>query len=156
MIVFRLVSHQKGLARVVRCWLWRWPDLQSHHELKATENCEDAFTLKKDDVLGRINPYCYQRVETRVLPPVLTLWHTGPPPRHDGTPFTPENTNFPGGIELQRNYIPETPPPGCVSKDGETSDQQLNQSMDTGKNSFENTSVIRQHFSVFKTHMSYS
>lgn len=27
----------------------------------------------------------------------------------------------------------ETPPPGYISEDGETSDQQLNQSMDTGK-----------------------
>lgn len=59
------------------------------------------------------------------------LRHTGLPPLHDCTHFTPENTNFPGGIELQSNYIPEMPLPGCVSKDGETSDQQLNQRMDT-------------------------
>lgn len=36
----------------------------------------------------------------------------------------------------------ETPPPGYISEDGETSDQQLNQSMDTGKN-IQNSSVIR-------------
>lgn len=27
----------------------------------------------------------------------------------------------------------ETPPPGYISEDGETSDQQMNQSMDTGE-----------------------
>ena len=47
------------------------------------------------------------------------------------TPFQ-KTTNFPAGIEPQSNYIPETPPPGYISEDGETSDQQLNQSMDTG------------------------
>uniref|UniRef100_A0A8C5F292 Mothers against decapentaplegic homolog n=1 Tax=Gopherus evgoodei TaxID=1825980 RepID=A0A8C5F292_9SAUR len=95
------VSHRKGLPHVIYCRLWRWPDLHSHHELKAIENCEYAFNLKKDEVC--VNPYHYQRVETPVLPPVLV------------------------------NYIPETPPPGYISEDGETSDQQLNQSMDTGK-----------------------
>lgn len=30
-------------------------------------------------------------------------------------------------------FLAETPPPGYISEDGETSDQQLNQSMDTGK-----------------------
>lgn len=29
-------------------------------------------------------------------------------------------------------FLIETPPPGYISEDGETSDQQLNQSMDTG------------------------
>ncbi|RMB92640.1 hypothetical protein DUI87_30949 [Hirundo rustica rustica] len=82
------VSHRKGLPHVIYCRLWRWPDLHSHHELKAIENCEYAFNLKKDEVC--VNPYHYQRVET-----------------------------------------PETPPPGYISEDGETSDQQLNQSMDT-------------------------
>ena len=44
------------------CRLWRWPDLQSHHELKAIEMCQFAFNLKKDDVC--INPYHYIRIET--------------------------------------------------------------------------------------------
>ncbi|XP_070760902.1 mothers against decapentaplegic homolog 2 isoform X4 [Enoplosus armatus] len=83
------VSHRKGLPHVIYCRLWRWPDLHSHHELRAIEACEYAFHLKKDEVC--INPYHYQRVET-----------------------------------------PETPPPGYISEDGEASDQQMNQSMDTG------------------------
>ncbi|KGL74979.1 Mothers against decapentaplegic 2 [Tinamus guttatus] len=151
------VSHRKGLPHVIYCRLWRWPDLHSHHELKAIENCEYAFNLKKDEVC--VNPYHYQRVETPVLPPVLVPRHTEIltelPPLDDYTHSIPENTNFPAGIEPQSNYIPatvscpkflfpvssgsclacettqKTPPPGYISEDGETSDQQLNQSMDT-------------------------
>lgn len=55
-------SHKKGLPHVVYCRLWRWPDLHSHHELRAIEACGYAFHLKKDEVC--INPYHYQRVET--------------------------------------------------------------------------------------------
>ncbi|KFO64630.1 Mothers against decapentaplegic 2, partial [Corvus brachyrhynchos] len=169
------VSHRKGLPHVIYCRLWRWPDLHSHHELKAIENCEYAFNLKKDEVC--VNPYHYQRVETPVLPPVLVPRHTEIltelPPLDDYTHSIPENTNFPAGIEPQSNYIPvfrcyrahedvmakcarvksyrsfpshstnrwiflfliETPPPGYISEDGETSDQQLNQSMDTASKS---------------------
>ncbi|CAB1319509.1 unnamed protein product, partial [Coregonus sp. 'balchen'] len=112
----------------------RWPDLHSHHELRAIEACEYAFHLKKDEVC--INPYHYQRVETPVLPPVLVPRHseilTELPPLDDYTHSIPENTNFPAGIEPPNNYIPETPPPGYISEDGEASDQPMNQSMDTG------------------------
>lgn len=102
------VSHRKGLPHVIYCRLWRWPDLHSHHELKAIENCEYAFNLKKDEVC--VNPYHYQRVETPVLPPVLVPRHTEIltelPPLDDYTHSIPENTNFPAGIEPQSNYIP--------------------------------------------------
>eukprot|EP00112_Aurelia_sp_Birch-Aquarium-sp1_P026474 Seg940.5 transcript_id=Seg940.5/GoldUCD/mRNA.D3Y31 product="Mothers against decapentaplegic 3" protein_id=Seg940.5/GoldUCD/D3Y31 len=63
------ISHRKGLPHVIYCKLWRWPDLQSHHELRAIDVCEFAFHLKKKLVC--VNPYHYQRVETPVLPPVL-------------------------------------------------------------------------------------
>lgn len=55
------VSHRKGLPHVIYCRLWRWPDLQNHQELKAVENCEYAFYLKRDEVC--VNPYHYVRVE---------------------------------------------------------------------------------------------
>lgn len=60
------VSHRKGLPHVIYCRLWRWPDLHSHHELRAMELCEFAFNMKKDEVC--VNPYHYQRVETPGMP----------------------------------------------------------------------------------------
>lgn len=104
------VSHRKGLPHVIYCRLWRWPDLHSHHELRAMELCEFAFNMKKDEVC--VNPYHYQRVETPVLPPVLVPRHTEIPaefpPLDDYSHSIPENTNFPAGIEPQSN-IPGTP-----------------------------------------------
>uniref|UniRef100_A0A914XPS3 Mothers against decapentaplegic homolog n=1 Tax=Plectus sambesii TaxID=2011161 RepID=A0A914XPS3_9BILA len=63
------VSHRKGLPHVIYCRVWRWPDLQSHHELKAIPECQYPHDSKHQHVC--INPYHYQRVETQVLPPVL-------------------------------------------------------------------------------------
>ncbi len=56
------VSHRKGLPHVIYCRVWRWPDLQSHHELKALECCEFPFGSKQKDIC--VNPYHYRRVET--------------------------------------------------------------------------------------------
>lgn len=56
------VSHRKGLPHVIYCRVWRWPDLQSHHELKPLEVCEYAFSRNNKEVC--INPYHYRRVET--------------------------------------------------------------------------------------------
>ena len=66
------VSHRKGLPHVIYCRVWRWPDLQSHHELKPEHTCRYPFlqsNTKQKDVC--INPYHYVRVESPVLPPVL-------------------------------------------------------------------------------------
>jgi hypothetical protein len=57
------VSHRKGLPHVIYCRVWRWPDLQSHHELKAVPECQYPFDLKNQHIC--INPYHYQRVETQ-------------------------------------------------------------------------------------------
>lgn len=56
------VSHRKGLPHVIYCRVWRWPDLQSHHELKPLEVCEYPFGSKQKEVC--INPYHYKRVES--------------------------------------------------------------------------------------------
>lgn len=64
------VSHRKGLPHVIYCRVWRWPDLQSHHELKPLECCEFPFGSKQKEVC--INPYHYRRVET---PGEFSSWH---------------------------------------------------------------------------------
>lgn len=56
------VSHRKGLPHVIYCRVWRWPDLQTHHELKPLDHCEFAYSRNKNEVC--INPYHYRRVET--------------------------------------------------------------------------------------------
>lgn len=56
------VSHRKGLPHVIYCRVWRWPDLQSHLELKALDVCQFPFSSKQKDVC--INPYHYKRVES--------------------------------------------------------------------------------------------
>ncbi|GFX35643.1 mothers against decapentaplegic homolog 2 [Trichonephila clavipes] len=100
------VYKKKGLPHVIYCRLWRWPDLQSHHELKAIEKCEFAFNLKRDEVC--VNPYHYLRVETPVLPPIYVPRNTGEvpsqlPPLDDYINSVPENTEFPLGLE-NRNF----------------------------------------------------
>lgn len=64
------INHRKGLPHVIYCRVWRWPDLQSHHELKPTPHCKFPYDSKhQKDVC--INPYHYTRVEAPMLPPVL-------------------------------------------------------------------------------------
>ncbi|XP_067653628.1 mothers against decapentaplegic homolog 3-like isoform X2 [Haliotis asinina] len=117
------VSHRKGLPHVIYCRLWRWSDLNSHQELRAIDKCEYAFLLKKDEVC--VNPYHYTRVEPPVLPPVLVPRHTEIPetiPKLDDYATTvPENTDFPAGINENFN-IPDTPPSGYMSEEGDTTD----------------------------------
>jgi hypothetical protein len=63
------VSHRKALPHVIYCRVWRWPDLQSHHELKPLDCCQFAFAAKQNEVC--INPFHYERIEAPILPPVL-------------------------------------------------------------------------------------
>ncbi|CAH1251608.1 mothers against decapentaplegic homolog 3-like [Branchiostoma floridae] len=161
------VSHRKGLPHVIYCRLWRWPDLQSHHELRALETCEYAFSLKREEVC--VNPYHYQRVETPALPPVLVprnplgdllaelaldgsypapvlppvLVPRNPPgempaelpPLDDYLNSVPENTSYPQDVPTQNYSLPETPPPGYMSEDGDTNDQSQHNSMVTDSGS---------------------
>lgn len=55
-------QQRKGLPHVIYCRLWRWPELQSHHELRPLDNCEFAYSLKKEEVC--VNPYHYTRIES--------------------------------------------------------------------------------------------
>lgn len=52
------VSHRKGLPHVMYCRVWRWPDLQNHHELRAEPFCQYPFSSKQSKIC--INPYHYQ------------------------------------------------------------------------------------------------
>lgn len=57
------ILHRKGLPHVIYCRVWRWPDLQSHHELKPLDCCEYPFGMPKQKEIC-INPYHYRRVES--------------------------------------------------------------------------------------------
>ncbi|KAI5607979.1 mothers against decapentaplegic-like 5, partial [Silurus asotus] len=101
------VSHRKGLPHVIYCRVWRWPDLQSHHELKPLEVCEYPFGSKQKEVC--INPYHYKRVESPVLPPVLVPRHSEFNPQHSllvqfrnlshNEPHMPVNATYPESFQ---------------------------------------------------------
>ncbi|UYV81831.1 SMAD2 [Cordylochernes scorpioides] len=140
-----------GLPHVIYCRLWRWPDLQNHHELRGIETCEFAFNLKKDEVC--VNPYHYERVEApvhvvqamvimvgrsrRLLLLVCEEWCddvTALPailvPRQGGDsimggedlPSLDEYTPDNFPVENQSLPLTETPPPGYMSEDGSDMD----------------------------------
>jgi len=106
------VSHRKGLPHVIYCRVWRWPDLQSHHELKALDICQFPFTTKQKDIC--INPYHYKRVESPVLPPVLVPRHSEFAPGHSLLPYQqvpepamPHNVSF--GPVGGPGFLPASP-----------------------------------------------
>lgn len=85
------VSHRKGLPHVIYCRVWRWPDLQSHHELRPLEICKYPFSAKQNEVC--INPYHYKRVDTPVLPPVLVPRFSEYPTPKSAAPSPPSFHN---------------------------------------------------------------
>ncbi|MGH0154677.1 UNVERIFIED_CONTAM: hypothetical protein FKN15_027867 [Acipenser sinensis] len=112
------VSHRKGLPHVIYCRVWRWPDLQSHHELKPLECCEYPFGSKQKEVC--INPYHYKRVESPVLPPVLVPRHSEFNPQHSllaqfrnlaqNEPHMPHNATFPDSFPQANSHpFPHSP-----------------------------------------------
>lgn len=72
-----LVSHRRGLPQVIYCRMWRWPDLQSHHQIQAIPSCESSVgiisgveqPLRLCTVC--VNPYHYERKKPQSLDPVL-------------------------------------------------------------------------------------
>ncbi|KAF5306203.1 hypothetical protein FQR65_LT07480 [Abscondita terminalis] len=108
------VSHRKGLPHVIYCRVWRWPDLQSHHELKPLEHCQFPFSAKQKEVC--INPYHYKRVESPVLPPVLVPRHNDFVPGHSLLPFQqlvepnmPSNVSYSGNGFTTNHLNPGSP-----------------------------------------------
>ena len=70
----------QALPHVIYCRVYRWPDLQSHHELKAIEDCRFCYESGQKDIC--INPYHYKRVHAAgVLPPVLVPRYSEKPPQ---------------------------------------------------------------------------
>ncbi|XP_046388057.1 protein mothers against dpp [Ischnura elegans] len=113
------VSHRKGLPHVIYCRVWRWPDLQSHHELKPLEHCQYPFSAKQKEVC--INPYHYKRVESPVLPPVLVPRHSEFPPGHSLLPFQqlPE-PSMPHNVSYSpTGFSQSQPPPPTGSSHGQ-------------------------------------
>ncbi|KAJ8966318.1 hypothetical protein NQ314_003583 [Rhamnusium bicolor] len=88
-------QQRKGLPHVIYCRLWRWPELQSHHELRPLDNCEYAYSLKKEEVC--VNPYHYTRIESPALPAILVPRHT----------LSDENNLFPHSLEDLSTSVPE-------------------------------------------------
>ena len=108
------VSHRKGLPHVIYCRVWRWPDLQSHTELKPIENCQYSFTAKKNDVC--INPYHYRRVDASILPSVVVPRNSEFPPQHTLLPFQkasetmiPKNMKYSSNGFETSNLYPTSP-----------------------------------------------
>ncbi|XP_059619360.1 protein mothers against dpp isoform X2 [Phlebotomus argentipes] len=153
------VSHRKGLPHVIYCRVWRWPDLQSHHELKPLETCQYPFSAKQKEVC--INPYHYKRVESPVLPPVLVPRHSEFAPGHSMLPFQsmaeptmPHNVSYsstgftshispnsplssvssPGSVNSNPTSpygsLPETPPPAYSPPEDANSNNPTDSSMD--------------------------
>ena len=61
-LLFLQVSHRKGLPHVIYCRVWRWPDLQSHHELKPLDLCEYPFTSKQMEVSITVLRHCLYQI----------------------------------------------------------------------------------------------
>lgn len=146
--------YRKGLPHVVYCRLWRWPQLQSQHELKAVDHCEFSYLLKKDEVC--VNPYHYTRIDTPALPPILVPRGVAegsprPPPYSEclahHEPLDPVMQTCVGGPQAMyleatiQQQVPgnttlhvsssqvETPPPGYMSEDGDPMDHNDNMNL---------------------------
>lgn len=102
------------MPHVIYCRVWRWPDLQSHHELKPLEICQYPFSAKQKEVC--INPYHYKRVESPVLPPVLVPRHSEFAPGHSMLQFNnigdstmPHNVSY-STAGFNNHLSPNSPP----------------------------------------------
>lgn len=96
-----LVAHRRCKPQVIYCRLWRWPDLQSHHQIKA--RCPTTNEPKSSGAIC-INPYHYERNIRRPIDPVLVPSSRIPPdlstsfedsePLNRGTDARPAELSF--------------------------------------------------------------
>ncbi|KAH7731343.1 Smad1 [Aphelenchoides avenae] len=94
------VSHRKGLPHVIYCRVWRWPNVQSHHELKPVPECMFPYDNRNEFIC--INPYHYQRIEPQPSTIIMS------PPLAAANPMM--NGSTPNGYH--RQYVQATTPPG--------------------------------------------
>lgn len=84
------VSHRKMLPHVMYCRIFRWPDLQSQHELRSVPTCQYPYQRREHNKIC-VNPYHYARVDHSLYPPVVTPRSTefanaSPPPQSPQSP----------------------------------------------------------------------
>lgn len=112
-----LVSHRRGLPQVIYCRLWRWPDLQSHHQIQAISTCESSVgvisgveqPLRLYTVC--VNPYHYERKKPQSLDPVLVPASRIPPDL--STSF--EDSDPTGGTKaIPNRFGPSITPAGAT------------------------------------------
>ncbi|KAM8978076.1 mothers against decapentaplegic homolog 1-like [Sarcophilus harrisii] len=106
------VYNIKAMPHVIYCRLFRWPDLQSHHELKPLESCEFPFDSNQKEVC--INPYHYKWVERPVLPPVIVPRRSECDPQYSllsqvhnlgqNKPHIPLNVTFPDSFQQPHSH----------------------------------------------------
>ncbi|OCT99743.1 hypothetical protein XELAEV_18005523mg [Xenopus laevis] len=125
------VSHRKGLPHVIYCRVWRWPDLQSHHELKPLECCEYPFGSKQKEVC--INPYHYKRVESPASQPNSHPFPHSPNSSYPNSPGSSSTyPHSPASSDPGSPFqIPaDTPPPAYMPPEDQMT-QDNSQPMDT-------------------------
>ncbi|TKR64751.1 hypothetical protein L596_025239 [Steinernema carpocapsae] len=96
------VSHRKGLPHVIYCRVWRWPDLQTHHELRPVPDCHFPYDNKNQQYIC-INPYHYTRIESS--PASLTASY-GMLSGVGGSPSVSPPSNSSPGYFQQQYYSP--------------------------------------------------
>lgn len=102
------VSHRKMLPHVMYCRIFRWPDLQSQHELRSVPICQYPAGRREVNKIC-VNPYHYARVDHSLYPPVVTPRSTefadaSPPPQSPQTPqMWPARST--------QSFESQTPPP---------------------------------------------
>uniref|UniRef100_A0A0N5B9F1 Mothers against decapentaplegic homolog n=1 Tax=Strongyloides papillosus TaxID=174720 RepID=A0A0N5B9F1_STREA len=102
------VSHRKGLPHVIYCRVWRWPNLQSHHELKPIQGCLYPYDSNNKSEFICINPYHYKRIENTPQP-ILSIKSSTP----QQLPTT--MTNSPVSQYFNQGQYYNTPPPTIPS-----------------------------------------
>ena len=105
------VSHRKMLPQVMYCRIFRWPDLQSQHELRSLPSCQ--YPTNRRDQKICVNPYHYTRVDHSLYPPVVTprndseFTNASPPPQ---SPLSPSST-YSQQQGSPTNYFQQIPQP---------------------------------------------